>query len=99
VIEEVGRVTGSGPVYISFDIDGLDPAYAIGTGVPEVGGLSVRDAQVIIRSLRGKHLVGADICEVAPPLDPSGHTAINAANLMFEMLCVIAESVAARKMK
>jgi guanidinopropionase len=99
VIEEVGRVTGAGPVYISFDIDGLDPAYAIGTGVPEVGGLSVRDAQVIIRSLRGKHLVGADICEVAPPLDPSGHTAINAANLMFEMLCVIAESVAARKMK
>ena len=97
VIEEIGRVTGAGPVYISFDIDGLDPVYAIGTGVPEVGGLSVRDAQVIIRSLQGKHLVGADICEVAPPLDPSGHTAVSAANLMFEMLCVIADSIASRR--
>jgi guanidinopropionase len=97
LIEEMLRVVGDGPTYITFDIDGLDPAYAIGTGVPEVGGLSVRDSQVIIRALRGRHLVGADICEVAPPLDPSGHTAINAANLMFEMLCVIAESVASRK--
>jgi len=97
VIEEIGRVTGSGPVYISFDIDGLDPVYAIGTGVPEVGGLSVRDCQVIIRSLQGKHLVGADICEVAPPLDPSGHTAVSAANLMFEMLCVIADAIANRR--
>ena len=96
-IEEIGRVTGDGPVYITFDIDGLDPAFAIGTGVPEVGGLSVRDSQVMIRSLRGKHLVGADICEVAPPLDPSGHTAVSAANLMFEMLCVIADSVASRR--
>ena len=95
-IEEIDRISGSGPIYISFDIDGLDPAYSIGTGVPEVGGLSVRDAQVMIRSLRAKHLVGADICEVTPPLDPSGHTAINAANLMFEILCVIAESVAKR---
>jgi len=97
VIEEVNRVIGDGPVYISFDIDGLDPAYAIGTGVPEVGGLSVRDAQVIIRSLQGRNLVGADICEVSPPLDPSGHTAINAANLMFEMLCVIADAIDRRR--
>lgn len=96
-VEEIARVTGDGPVYISFDIDGLDPSFAIGTGVPEVGGLSVRDCQVMIRSLRGKHLVGADICEVAPPLDPSGHTAVSAANLMFEMLCVIADSVASRR--
>ncbi len=97
VIREIDRVTGDGPVYISFDIDGLDPAFAIGTGVPEPGGLSVRDCQVIIRSLRGKHLVGADICEVAPPLDPSGHTAISAANLMWEMLCVIADSIDRRR--
>ena len=97
VIEEMLAVTGDGPVYVSFDIDALDPAYAIGTGVPEAGGLSVRDCQVMIRALRGKHLVGADICEVAPALDPSGHTALNAANLMFELLCVIADSVASRK--
>jgi guanidinopropionase len=96
VITEIDRVTGNGPVYVTLDIDGLDPAYAIGTGVPEVGGLSVRDVQVMIRSLRGKHLVGADICEVAPCFDPTGHTALAAANLMFEMLCVVAESKAAR---
>lgn len=97
VIREVERVIGQGPTYISFDVDGLDPAYAIGTGVPEVGGLTPRDCQVIIRSLRGKWLVGADISEVAPMYDPTGHTALTAANLMFEMLCVIAESVATRK--
>ena len=68
----------------------------MGTGVPEVGGFSVRDAQVMIRSLEGKHLVGADICEVAPVYDPTGQTALNAANLLFEMLCVIADSRAKR---
>ena len=96
-IEEIGRVIGDGPTYVTFDIDGLDAVYAMGTGVPEVGGLSVRDSQVILRSLQGRHLVGADICEVAPPLDPTGHTAINASNLMFEMLCVIADSIATRR--
>jgi guanidinopropionase len=92
VIREIDRVTGTGRTYITFDIDGLDAVYAMGTGVPEVGGFSVRDAQVMIRSLQGKHLVGADICEVAPVFDPTGQTALNAANLLFEMLCVIADS-------
>src|SRR5262245_18872579 len=92
VIREIDRVTGKGPTYITFDIDGLDAAYAMGTGVPEGGGYSMRDAQVMIRSLQGKHLVGADICEVAPVFDPTGQTALNAANLLFEMLCVIADS-------
>lgn len=96
VIREIDRVTGTGRTYITFDIDGLDAAYAMGTGVPEVGGFSVRDAQVMIRSLQGKHLVGADICEVAPVFDPTGQTALNAANLLFEMLCVIADSRAKR---
>ena len=64
----------------------------MGTGVPEVGGYSVRDAQVMLRSLRGRHLVGADLCEVAPMYDPTGQTALNAANLLFEMLCVVADS-------
>ena len=97
VIAEVRRVVGIQPAYITFDVDGLDPVYAIGTGVPEPGGLSMRDSQVIIRGMRGLNLVGGDVCEVAPPLDPSGHTALNAANLMFEILCVVAESVANRK--
>ncbi len=96
VIEEVGRVTGAGPTYITIDIDGIDPAWAPGTGVPEIGGLTPRDAQVIIRSLQGKHLVGGDICEVAPCYDPTGITAVTAANLMWEMLCVIADSKARR---
>ena len=90
------RVCGAGPTYITFDIDGLDPVYCIGTGVPEPGGLSMRDAQVIIRGLQGMNLIGGDICEVLPLADPTGHTALNAANLMFEMLCVIADSRVSR---
>ena len=97
VIAEARRVCGDAPTYITFDIDGLDPVYCIGTGVPEPGGLSMRDAQVIIRGLQGLDLVGGDVCEVLPLADPSGHTALNAANLMFEMLCVIADARHARK--
>lgn len=97
VIEKIDRVLGQGPVYISLDIDGLDPAFLPGTGVPEIGGISPRDAQVILRSLQGRELVGADICEVSPLHDPTGMTCITVANLMFEMLCVIAHSVADRK--
>ena len=96
-IEIIGATLGDGPSYISLDVDGLDPAHAIGTGVPEIGGILPRDMQVILRSLRGRELIGADISEVAPALDPSGLTCVTAANLMFEMLCVIADSVAARK--
>jgi guanidinopropionase len=98
VVREIDRVLGSAPAYVTFDIDGLDAAYAMGTGVPEVGGYTVRDAQVMIRSLQGKNLVGGDICEVAPMFDPTGQTALNAANLLFEMLCVVADSHA-REMK
>ncbi len=96
-IEIIGTTLGDGPSYISLDVDGLDPAHAIGTGVPEIGGILPRDMQVILRSLRGRELIGADISEVAPALDPSGLTCVTAANLRFEMLCVIADSVAARK--
>ncbi len=96
-IERIDQVLGEGPVYISLDIDGLDPAFLPGTGVPEIGGLTPRDAQVILRSLQGRELVGADISEVSPCFDPTGITCITVANLMFEMLCVIADSVAARK--
>jgi guanidinopropionase len=97
VIKEIHRVVGKGPAYVTFDVDGLDPAYCVGTGAPEPGGIMMRDAQVMLRSLRGLEIIGGDLCEVSPPLDPSGHTALNGANLMFEILCAMAETVARRK--
>jgi guanidinopropionase len=97
VIAEAREVVGEGPTYITFDMDGLDPVYCPGTGAPEPGGLSMRDAQVMIRGFRGLDLIGGDVCETAPPLDPAGHTALNAANVMFEILCVVADAVARRK--
>jgi guanidinopropionase len=97
LLKKIDQVTGKGPIYITIDIDGLDPAWAIGTGVPEIGGLTPRDCQVILRSLQGKNLVGGDICEVAPCYDPSGITSVTAANLMWEMLCVIADARASRR--
>lgn len=96
VIEEARRVVGSGPTYISFDVDSLDPAYAPGTGTPEIGGFSTSDAQRMIRGLQGLDIVGADVVEVAPPLDPSGNTAMVGATIMFEILCVLADAVARR---
>jgi guanidinopropionase len=96
VIAEIDRVLGDAPTYVTFDVDGLDPAFGMGTGVPEVGGLSMRDAQMMIRGLRGKDIVGADICEIAPAYDTTGQTCLNGANLMFEMLCVIAEARTSR---
>jgi guanidinopropionase len=89
-------VLGDGPTYMTIDIDGIDPAWAPGTGVPEIGGLSPREVQVMVRSLEGRHLVGGDICEVAPCYDPTGITAVTAANLMWEMLCVLADSKSRR---
>jgi guanidinopropionase len=96
VIDEARQVVGDGPTYISFDVDGLDPVFAPGTGTPEIGGFSTFDAQKMIRGLRGLDLVGGDVVEVAPPFDPSGNTALVGATLMFEILCVLAEAVARR---
>ncbi|MDX0482430.1 agmatinase [Sinorhizobium medicae] len=92
VIEEARRVIGDAPTYVSFDIDGLDAIYCPGTGVPEPGGFSMRDALVMLRGLRGINLVGADICEVSPHLDVAGITSLHAAHLGFELLCLLAES-------
>ncbi len=96
-LAEIHRVTAGGPVYATFDMDGLDPVHAPGTGAPEPGGLSMRDAQVMIRGLAGLDVVGADVNEVAPPLDPSGHTALNAANILFELICIVAVAVGGRR--
>lgn len=95
VMAETRDIIGGGPAYVSFDIDGIDPAMAPGTGTPEIGGFTSRDAQQMLRALNGLDLVGADVVEVAPPFDPSGITALVAATLMFELLCVIAEQRAA----
>ena len=73
----------------SFDIDGLDPSSAPGTGTPEIGGLTTTQGIEIIRGCRGLQLVGCDLVEVAPPYDPSGNTSLLASNLLFEMLCVL----------
>lgn len=89
--EEALRVVGGGATYLSFDIDRLDPAFAPGTGTPEVGGLTTIEGQALIRMFRGVRLVGADVVEVAPPLDPSGNTALVAARMMYELLCILAE--------
>lgn len=90
LMQQVRETVGpSQPLYITFDIDGLDPAFAGGTGTPEVGGLSVPQALEIIRGCRGLNVVGGDLVEVAPPYDPSGNTALLAANLLYEMLCVL----------
>lgn len=86
--EQFGGADG-GPVYISFDIDGLDPAFAPGTGTPEIGGLTTVQGLEIIRGCRGLNVIGADLVEVAPPYDASGNTSLLAANLLFEMLCVL----------
>ena len=97
VIAEARRVVGDGPTYVSFDVDGLDPVYAPGTGTPEVGGLTTIEAQALLRGLRGLDLWGGDVVEVAPPFDPTGNTALVAATMMYEILCIVAESVAARR--
>ena len=86
---EVCERIGATPAYISFDIDGLDPSFAGGTGTPEIGGLTVPQGLEIIRGCRGLNLVGGDLVEVAPPYDLSGNTALLGANLLYEMLCVL----------
>ncbi len=89
LIAEVREQLGEGPVYLSFDIDSLDPAFAPGTGTPEIGGLTTVQALELVRGCRGLDLVGCDLVEVSPPYDPSGNTALVGANLLFEMLCVL----------
>jgi guanidinobutyrase len=89
LMTDIVQQMGQGPVYISFDIDGIDPAYAPGTGTVEIAGLTVPQSLEIIRGLRGLHIIGGDLVEVSPPYDTTGNTALLAANLLFEMLCVL----------
>ncbi|MGJ8586940.1 MAG: agmatinase [Yoonia sp.] len=86
---EIKATIGDQPCYITYDIDSLDPAYAPGTGTPEIGGLTTPQAMELIRGLRGLNIVGCDLVEVSPPYDTSGNTALTGANLMFEMLSIL----------
>ncbi len=97
VMAEARAIAGDGPTYVSFDIDCIDPSMAPGTGTPEIGGFSTREAQALVRQLGGVRIVGADVVEVAPPFDVAGMTALAGATILFELLCVIAEGVAARR--
>ena len=99
VIAETRRIVGDGPTYISFDVDGLDPAFAPGTGTPAVGGISTYEAKRLLQGLRGLDIIGADLVEVSPPFDSAGITALAGAQMMFEMLCLAAESFAKRSKK
>ena len=89
LMDELRHQFNEQPVYISFDIDGIDPAFAPGTGTPEAGGLTSVQALEIIRGCSQLNIVGADLVEVSPPYDQSGNTALLAANLLYEMLCVL----------
>jgi len=89
LMQRVREKIGNAPCYLSFDIDGIDPSFAGGTGTPEIGGLTVPQALEIIRGCRGLNLVGGDLVEVSPPYDTTGNTALLGANLLYEMLCVM----------
>lgn len=91
-VAEIRRIAGEGPVYLTFDVDGIDPAFTPGTGTPEVGGYTVHEAQAMVRGLAGLDVIGGDVVEVSPPFDPSGNTALVGATMMFEILCILADA-------
>jgi agmatinase len=90
IVEKTRAVIGDGPTYLSFDVDGLDPAFAPGTGTPEAGGLSAREVLAILRGLAGASIVGGDVVEVAPQYDSGTNTAQVAAQALFEMVSLAA---------
>ena len=90
VMSEAREIAGAGDTYVSYDIDFVDPAFAPGTGTPEVGGPNSWQALEVARLLQGVKIVGADMVEVSPPFDQSGNTAYLGVSIMFEMLCVMA---------
>ena len=90
VIAKVREVVGDGPVYVSFDVDGLDPAFAPGTGTPEIGGLTPREVQVLLQGLAGLDVIGGDVVEIAPQYDATTNTAHVGAQVLFEILALMA---------
>ena len=80
------------PSYFTFDIDGIDPTFAPGTGTPEVGGINVHEAQLIIRQLNSLNFIGADVVEVSPPFDVNNMTSLVGATIAFEILCTMTKT-------
>lgn len=89
VMAEAREIAGTGPTYVSYDIDFVDPAFAPGTGTPEIGGPNSYEALAVCRELHGLNIVGADMVEVSPPFDASGNTAYLGVSVMFELLCAM----------
>ena len=83
------QVVGDGPVYVTFDVDGLDPSFAPGTGTPEVGGLTTREVLQVLHGLKGVNVVGGDVVEIAPQYDPTTNTVQTAAQILFEILSLM----------
>ncbi len=92
IVRLAREVVGDGPTYLSFDVDGLDPVYAPGTGTPEIGGLTTREALAVFHGLKGLNICGGDVVEVAPQYDPSTNTAQAGAQMLFEILSLMAFS-------
>jgi guanidinopropionase len=97
VMAEARAIAGDGPTYVSFDIDCIDPSMAPGTGTPEVGGFTTREAQEMLRLLDGIDIVAADVVEVSPPFDVGGMTALAGATMMFELICIMAKRCSTRR--
>ena len=93
VMAEVREIVGLQPTYCTYDIDFVDPTFAPGTGTPEIGGPNSFQAQQVIRALSGVNLIGADLVEVSPPFDAVGNTAWLGVSLMFELMCVLSQSI------
>ncbi|RWI88901.1 agmatinase [Mesorhizobium sp.] len=99
VMREAHKIVAGAPAYVSFDIDCIDPSMAPGTGTPELGGFTTREAQDLVRRLAGLDIIGADVVEVAPPFDLAGITALAGATIMYELLCVIAAEISKRNQR
>jgi len=99
VMQQACEIVGDTETYVSFDIDFIDPAFAPGTGTPEIGGPDTWTAQQYVRGLSGVNMIGADLVEVSPPFDSSGNTAWVGVSILFELLCVLAEAEKSRKVQ
>ncbi len=95
-VERIRTIVGDRPVYLTFDIDFLDPAYAPGTGTPVVGGPTTHQARALLRGLDGLDVVGADVVEVSPPYDPAGVTALAGATFAYDLLYLLGHAREAR---
>ena len=94
VITKIKEVVGDSPVYVSFDVDCLDPVYAPGTGTPEIGGFTSREALRMLEGIGGLNVIGGDVVEVCPPFDTHDQiTALTGATIMFEILCLVAKAI------